>query len=130
MNKIYYYHGFLYTGNYKHDLRFTIAGRYNENYNELELNIAICSSKDQFNKKRGRELAENRLIVNIAIKPNLIILITPKVVSYNRPSYKPFAKYMITNADHYQGLIFSEVVKGLLVDADTKVKLHKLFNIK
>jgi hypothetical protein len=129
MEKVYYYHRYVCLKDYK-QLRFTIAGRYNENYTELELNIAICSIKDQFNKRIGRTLTELRLEANSDKNPNLIIPITLDIIWYNCSLYKPFAKYILTNAETYQGLIFNEVVKGLLVDADTKAKLHKLFNIK
>lgn len=44
----------------KNRLRATVVGVYDENSNLL-LSAAVCSKKDQFSRKRGRELAITRL---------------------------------------------------------------------
>jgi len=130
MNKIYYYHGYVYSC--KNDNQyFTIAGQYIDDAPVLELNIAICSLKDQFCKKIGRELATNRLNADIAFYPNLNIELTEDFMWYNTHSYKPFAKHMLDNISKYEGLIFNEIVKGIIADSQYEINnLKKRFNIK
>jgi hypothetical protein len=131
MNKIYYYHGYFYDCKARNDDRFTIAGQYNSTLDILELNIAICSNKDQFNKKVGRELATNRLTGGEPGHINLNIMLNENLMWYNKHSYKPFAKYMLDNISKFEGLIFNEVVKGIIVDCnDELINLKKRFNIK
>jgi len=131
MNKIYYYHGYIYSERDDKQYRFTIAGQYKDDAPVLELNIAICNPKDQFVKKAGRDLATHRLTVEEKGHPSLDIELTEELMYYNTRSYKPFAKYMMDNISKYEALVFNEIVKGIRSDCnDEMINLKKRFNIK
>lgn len=131
MNKIYYYHGYIYDCKHHKQQWFTIAGQYNDMAPVLELNIAICNIKDQFSKKTGRELATLRLTTGEPGHINLNIKLTEELIYYNRRSYKPFAKYIMDNISKFESLIFNEIVKGIHNDCNDEMhNLKKRFNIK
>jgi uncharacterized DUF497 family protein len=52
--------------------RKTIAGILNEDSNQLLLAYSECSKKDQFNRKRGRIIAQGRAMKN----PHLVVNLT------------------------------------------------------
>lgn len=124
-SKVYYYHGTVYGEDWQ---KFTIAGTYIDNCNTLLLNIAICNTTDQFIKKIGRQLAEDRLYQNDQLRPNLSIPLNVNNVYYQL-AYKVIRQVIYENRDKLEGFIFQQIVSGMCDNITTRKQLLNLFHV-